>query len=161
MELHDEDLNTDQGIDETHNILIETQQQKIEKDSEHGHGHDTNPILQDLLEELRDIKNSILSVDAKLDHELNTRVKDHKELADIVTSQQTKLKSLDTANKELQEQNRLLQNNLLNAQKDLLRLKVDFIGISESPYETPEQLRNKIAEAMLPTCDGSNKDIKW
>ena len=120
MELHDEDLNTDQGIDETHNILIETQQQKIEKDSEHGHGHDTNPILQDLLEELRDIKNSILSVDAKLDHELNTRVKDHKELADIVTSQQTKLKSLDTANKELQEQNRLLQNNLLNAQKDLL-----------------------------------------
>ena len=88
-------------------------------------------------------------------------MKEHKELADTVSTQHIKIKSLDTANKELKEQNRLLQNNLLNTQKDLLRLKVYFIGISESPYETPDQLRNKIAEAMLPTCDGSNEDINW
>ena len=43
----------------------------------------------------------------------------------------------------------------------MLRLKVDFIGIPESPYETPDQLRNKITEAMLPTCDGPNEDTKW
>ena len=43
----------------------------------------------------------------------------------------------------------------------MLRLKVDFIGIPESPYETPDQLRNKIIEAMLPTCDGPNVDTKW
>ena len=88
-------------------------------------------------------------------------MKEHKELADIVATQHIKIKPLNTANKDLKIQNRLLQNNLLNTQKDLLRLKVNFIGISESPYERPDQLRNKIAEAMLPTCDGSNEDINW
>ena len=92
----------------------------MEKDLEHGPGQDPNPTLQNLLEEVRDIKSLILNLDAKLDHELKTRVMDHKELTDIVTLQQTKLISLDRANKELQEQNRLLQNNLLNTQKDLL-----------------------------------------
>ena len=120
QELHDEDPNTDQCIDKIQNTLAETQQKKIEKDPDHGHEQDTNPILQDLLEELRDIKKSILSLDTKLNRELNTRVKEHKELTDIVATQHIKIKSLDTANKELKEQNRLLQNNLLNTQKDLL-----------------------------------------
>ena len=158
----EEELNTDQCIDKIQNILVETEQhKKIGNDLEHGHEHNTNPILQDLLEALRDIKKSILNLDAKLNRELNTRVKEHKEFTDIVATQHAKIKSLDTANKELKEQNRILQNNLLNTEKEMLQLKVDFIGISESPYETPDQLRNKIAEAMLPTCDGPNEDTKW
>ena len=134
---------------------------RLESDLEHGHGHDTNPILQDLLETLRDIKKSIGNLDEKLDRELNTREKEHRELTEKLASQHAKIKSLDTANKELKEQNRIIQNNLLNTQKEMLRLKVNFIGIPESPYETPDQLRNKITEAMLPTCDGPNEDTKW
>ena len=108
-----------------------------------------------------DIKKSTVNLDEKLDCELNTREKEHKELTEKLASQHAKIKSLDTANKELKEQNRIIQNNLLNTQKEMLRLKVDFIGIPESPYEIPDQLRNKITEAMLPTCDGPNEDTKW
>ena len=108
QELHDEDPNTDQCIDKIQNSLAETQQKENENDPDHGHEQDTTPTLQVLLEELRDIKKSILNLDSKLNRELNTRVKEHKELADIVTTQHSKIKSLDTANKELKEQNRLL-----------------------------------------------------
>ena len=126
------------------------------------HGYDnTNPILQELLTTLRDIQKSIVDLDGKLDRELNTREKEHTELNEKLTTQQIKIKSLETANKELKEENKIIQNNLLNMQKELLRLKVDFIGIPESPYETPDQLRNKILEAMLPTCDGPTEEIRW
>ena len=38
---------------------------------------------------------------------------------------------------------------------------VNFIGIPESPYKTYEQLCNKVAEVMVPICDGVSKDIRW
>ena len=54
QELHDEDPNTDQCIDK---YPRRNSTKKIKNDPDHGHEQDTNPILQDLLEELRDIKN--------------------------------------------------------------------------------------------------------
>ena len=56
-DLQEEETNTHQSTDKRQNILTETEQQKkIGIDLEHGHEQDTNPILQDLIETLRDIK---------------------------------------------------------------------------------------------------------
>ena len=158
----EEETSTHQSTDIIQNIPIEKEQHnKAGIYPEHSQEHDTNPILQELLATLRDIQKSIVNLEGKLDWELNTREKEHKELHEKLSTQQTTIKSLEITNKELKEQNRIIQNNLLNTQKEMLRLKVDFIGIPESPYETPDQLRNKTTEAMLPTCDGPNEDMKW
>ena len=156
-----EETSTFQSINKIQNITTETEQHnKAETHPEHGHDN-TNPILQELLTTLKDIQKSIVELDGKLDRELNTREKEHKELNEKLTTQQATIKSLEIVNKELKEENRKVQINLTNTQKELLRLKVDFIGIPESPYETPDQLRSKILEAMLPTCDGPNDEMKW
>ena len=44
--------------------------------------------LQELLTTLRDIQKSIVELDGKLDRELNTREKEHKELNEKLTTQQ-------------------------------------------------------------------------
>ena len=46
-------------------------------------------------------------------------------------------------------------------QEETLRLKVDFSGINEGTYESYEQLRLKIAKAMVPTFEGSTEEEKW
>ena len=118
-----EKRNNDSSIDLSRDITQDCpkeNQGSTEDAHEQSIGQDLNLTLQSLLEELRDIKSSILDLDAKLDRELNTKATDHKELTETVTAQQTKLIALDRANKELQEQNRTLQSDLLNAQKDLL-----------------------------------------
>ena len=120
-----------------------------------------NMPLHTLLEELKEIKSSIQNLNDKLDQELTTRATNYKTLHSMVTSQHNQIKLLTKANENLNEQNRKLQIEVVNTQTDMLRLKVDFTGINESPYETYEQLCNKIAEAMMPTCSGINDEAKW
>ena len=117
--------------------------------------------LHTLLEELKEIKTSIQQLNDKLDHELTTRADEYRSLQETITSQHDQITKLNKTNDDLIEQNRKLENEVIKAQTEMLRLKVDFTGINESPYETYEQLRNKIAEVMMPTCSGTNDDIKW
>ena len=118
-----EETSTLQGADKIQNISIEKEHHnKTGTYPEHGYDN-TNPILQELLTTLRDIQKSIVDLDGKLDRELNTREKEHKELNEKLMTQQITIKSLEKSNKELKEENRIIQNNLLNMQKELLRLK--------------------------------------
>ena len=64
-------------------------------------------------------------------------------------------------NKKLQYQNSKLQNEVLDAQKEMLQLKVDIMGITEGHFETYDQLCTRIAEVMMPICDGRTDDTKW
>ena len=54
-----------------------------------------------------------------------------------------------------------LEKEAIETQEDMLRLKVDFLGITEGTYKSYDQLRSKIAEAMVPTCEGSTEEEKW
>ena len=45
---------------------------------------------------------------------------DYKEINETVTTQKVQIAMLDKENKELQDQNRTLQNELLDAQKEML-----------------------------------------
>ena len=120
-----------------------------------------NMPLHTLLEELKESKSSIQNLNNKLDQELTTRATDYKNLHSMVTSQCNEVKLLTKANEDLKEQNRKLQIKVTKSQTDMLQLKVDFTGINESLYETYDQLRNKIAEAMMPMCNGINEEAKW
>lgn len=91
---------------------------------------------------------------------LASRATDYKDLSNFVSVQHNQLTTLTKANEGFKDQNRKLQIEVLNSQKDLLWLKVDFIGIPKSPYETYDQLRNKITEVMMPTCDGRDDEVK-
>ena len=126
-----------------------------------GSNNITEIPLHTLLEELKEIKTSIQQLNDKLDHELTTRADEYRSLQDTITSQHDQITKLNKAKDDLIEQNRKLENEVVKSQTELLRLKVDFTGINESPYETYEQLRNKIAEVMMPTCSGTNDDAKW
>ena len=76
--------------------------------------------LHTLLEELKDIKSSIQSLNNKLSHELASRATDYKNLSNMVSAQHNQVKSLIKANEDLKEQNRKLQTEVLNSQTDLL-----------------------------------------
>ena len=131
-------------------------------DTSHTGSNNTTEIpLHTLLEELKEIKISIQQLNEKLDHELITRADEYRSLQDTITSQHDQITKLNKAKDDLIEQNRKLENEVVNSQTELLRLKVDFTGINESPYETYEQLHNKIAEVMMPTCSGINDEAKW
>ena len=67
---------------------------------------------------------------------------------------------MERENKRLQDQNCKLQNEVLSAQREMLQLKVDISGITEGHFETYDQLRTRIAEAMMPICDGRTDDAK-
>ena len=43
----------------------------------------------------------------------------------------------------------------------MLWLKVDITGIPESPYETYEHLRGKIAEIMMSVSEGKTEQARW
>ena len=84
----EEETSTHQSTDKIKNIPIEKEQHnKAGIYLEHSHEHDTNPILQELLATLRDIQKSIVNLDGKLDRELNTREKEHKELNEKLSTQ--------------------------------------------------------------------------
>ena len=64
-------------------------------------------------------------------------------------------------NKRLHDQNSKLQNEVLHAQREMLHLKVDISVITEGHFETCDQLRTRIAEVMMPICDGRTDEAKW
>ena len=119
-----------------------------------------NPVLQ----ELKEIKETLLNLNTKIEtshHELSNRMIDNQELKDLITSQNEKLTMLSTENMELKAHIAHLEKQVVETHEETLRLKVDFSGINEGTYETYEQLRSKIAEVMLSTCEGTNEEEKW
>ena len=76
--------------------------------------------LHTLLEELKEIKSSIQNLNNKLDQELTTRTTDYKSLNNMITAQHDQVKLLTKTNEDLKEQNRKLQNEVLNSQTDML-----------------------------------------
>ena len=88
--------------------------------------------LSSLLSELRDIKITILNLDAKIDtthQELSSRLIDNKDFYDHISSQDKKITELQHENEELKRQNNMLEKVINKTQEDMLRLKVDIVGI--------------------------------
>ena len=99
-----------------------------------------NPVLQ----ELKEIKETLLNLNTKIEtshHELSNRMIDNQELKDLITSQNEKLTMLSTENMDLKAHIAHLEKQVVETQEETLRLKVDFSGINEGTYETYEQLQ--------------------
>lgn len=93
--------------------------------------------------------------------ELKRKVTDCKNLNDLIKTQNDKIETLCEENKDLKSQNRTLEKELLEAQEEMLRLMVDISGMAESPCETHEQLRTKIAQIMMLVCEGKSEQARW
>ena len=120
--------------------------------------------LSSLLTELRDIKITILNLDAKIDtshHELSAKLIDNKAFYDHVASQDKKIIELQQENNELKRQNTTLENEINKTQEDMLHLKVDMAGIHESGYKSYEDLCKKIADIMMCVCEGTTEAAWW
>ena len=120
--------------------------------------------LESLLHELKDLKGTILKLDAKIDHgyqDLSSKLTNTEELKDLIASQNDQITAFYIENKSLKQQNEILEKELLGLEESTLQLKVNVTGIPESSYETYDQLRTKIAEIMMPTCEGITEEAKW
>lgn len=102
-----------------------------------------------------------MSLDTKLDKELAKGSAEHKEITESITIQKRQINSLERENKRLSDQNSKLQNDILNTQREMLRLKVNVTGINEGHFKTYDRLPTKVAEAMMPICEGQTDDAKW
>ena len=104
---------------------------------------DTNSSNNPVLQELKEIKETLLKLNTKIEtshQELSNRMIDNKELKDLITSQNEKLTMLSTENTDLKAHIAHLEKQVVETQEETLRLKVDFSGINEGTYETYEQL---------------------
>ena len=121
----------------------------------HHPDKDGNPSLSTpLLQELKEIKHTLLNLNTKIEishQDLLSRMIDNKEMKELLTAQ----------NDKIAMQIIKLEKEALEAQEEVLRLKVDFSRINEGTYESYDQLRSKIAEVMVPTCEGSTEEDKW
>ena len=83
--------------------------------------------LVSLLHELRDIKDNIIKLDAKIDSshcDLSEKVTDCKVLNQLITTQNDKIAKLYDENDELRTQNKKLESELLKVSEELLHLIV-------------------------------------
>ena len=113
-----EEMEYDPTVHSDHNISTET-----------IHHQNT---LESLLHELRDLKGTIMKLDTKIDHsyqDLSSKITNTEELKDLITSQNDKITTLYTENKNLKQQNEALERELLEVQDSMLQLKVDITGI--------------------------------
>ena len=125
------------------------------------HYHNT---LESLLQELKDLKGTILKLDAKIDHgyqDLSSKLANTEKLKDLIASQSDQIRTLYIENNSLKLQNEILEKDLLEVQESMLKLKVDVTGIPESSCETYDQLCTKIAKIIIPTCKGMTEEVKW
>ena len=131
---------------------------------DHLQQDDTCSLNNPLLQELKEIKQTLLNLNTKIEtshQDLLTRMIDNKELKELLTLQNDKLAMLSTENTDLKAQIAKLEKEAIEMQEEMLRLKVDFSGINEGTYESYDQLRSKIAKAMVPTCEGITEEEKW
>ena len=120
--------------------------------------------IQLLVNELKSIKETILHLDAKVDtsyKELTKNTSENAELTKLITAQNAQITTLLTDNNVLKQRNKTLEKDLKEFEEEILRLKVDITGIPESPYETFEHLREKIAEIMMPVSEGKTNQARW
>ena len=131
----------------------------------HHNDKDEQPILSNsLLHELKEIKNTLLNLDAKIEsshQNLSSRIIDNKEMKELLAAQNNKIVMLYNKNKELKSQINKLKKETIEEQEEALRLKVDIMGIPKVTYETYDQLHSKVAEVMVPTCEGNTKEARW
>ena len=109
-----QDENTQIAMESAPTLKVKENLQEITMETEQ------QMSLQTLLNELKDIKHTILNLDVKIDKELASRTMDYKQINETLTTQKAQIAMLDRENKELQDQNRTLQNELLDAQKEML-----------------------------------------
>ena len=113
------------------------------RDINHLQQDDTHSSNNSLLQELKEIKETLLNLSTKIEtshQDLSARMIDNKELKDLLTLQNEKLVTLSTENTDLKAQIAHLEKQVLEMQEEMLRLKVDFSGINEGTYESYEQL---------------------
>ena len=68
---------------------------------------------------------------------------------------------MNKENTELKSLNSKLEKDILELQESSLHLKVDITGITESSYETYDQLHYKIGEIMMSVCKGNTEKERW
>ena len=91
----------------------------------------------------------------KVDQSFETLAKnttENTELKKVITSQNNQISTLINDNTTLKQKNKSLEKDLKEMEDEMLRLKVDVMGVPESPYENYDQLRGKIAEIMMTVC---------
>ena len=86
------------------NSLRETNPSDEENmDIDHPHQDDTYPLNNPFLQELKEIKQTLLNLNTKIEtshQDLSTRMIDNKELKDLLTTQNDKIAMLYTENTE-------------------------------------------------------------
>ena len=70
------------------------------------------------------------------------------------------MKNLHSENQTLKQPSKKLEKDLIECQKEMLQLKVDFSGINKSGFKTYDQLRSKIADVIATVCEGATDQIK-
>ena len=125
---------------------------------------DQNLMMQTILQELKSIKMTIHHLGEKVDQSFETLAKnttENTELKKVITSQNNQISTLIDDNTTLKHKNKNLEKDIKELEDEMLRLKVDVMGIPESPYENYDQLRGKIAEIMMTVCEGTTDQAKW
>ena len=141
-----------------------TQQQSISNNQSLIEEEEEPTTINSLLCKLKDIKDMILKLDAKVKsnhHDLSYRVADFSEVKELLTLQNDKIAMLYSKTKELKSQNSTLEKEILEVCEETLQLKVDVSGIPEGNFETYEELQTKIAEVMMSVWEGKSDNAQW
>ena len=120
--------------------------------------------MQTILHELKSIKETIHLLGEKVDSSCKNLVKnttENTELKKVITTQNNQITTLLNDNTILKQKKKSLEKDLKEMEDEMLCLKVDVMGIPESPYENYDQLRGKIAEFMMAVCEGTTEQAKW
>ena len=125
---------------------------------------DQNFLMQTILQELKSIKTTIHLLGEKVDSSCENLAKnttENTELKKVITFQNNQISTLINNNTILKQKNKSLEKDLKEMEDEMLCLKVDVMGVPESPYENYDQLRGKIAEIMMTVCEGTTEQAKW
>ena len=161
---------TEEQAEGTINTLARSSKEK-EKEEEQEKNHltqsnesDQNSLMQTILHKLKSIKETIHLLGEKVDtscENLAKNTSENTELKKVITTQNNQITTLLNDNTILKQKNKTLEKDLKEMEDEMLHLKVDIMGIPESPYETYEHLRGKITEIMMTVCEGTTEQARW
>ena len=146
------------------------EEEKEEEEEEQKTNHltqnnesDQNSLMKTILHELKSIKETIHLLGKKVDiscDKLAIHTTENLELKKVIATQNTQITTLLSDNTILKEKNKILGKDLKEMEEEMLRLKVDIMGIPESPYKTYEHLRGKITDIMMTVCEGNTEQAR-
>ena len=125
---------------------------------------DQKSLMQTILQELKSIKETIHILGEKVDiscEKLAVNTSENTELKKVIATQNNQITTLLSDNTILKGKDKTLEKDLKEMEDEMLRLKVDIMGIPESVYKTYEHLRGKITEIMMTVSEGNTEQARW